>query len=519
MAEKKDKKSEKDCKKSKKSETKNKKAVSAFEEYLYSLGEEDRELVTGFFSEYNRIVTLGRGDKARIREDFERAFLWYAENGVSLGEALSRLDTKNLGGFYSRGALLWYPLDDAAKVYPLSMKRGQMHMFRLSVYLKKEVVPEILQMALTFTIKRFPVFATTVKKGFFWHYLDMSKRRYSLEEDSGRICRPLKIAYSGSPAFRMIYYKNRITAEVFHVLTDGTGAMVFLKSLTAEYLRLLGITSSFTEGVFDVNGQPTEKEVENEFTKAPKTDKASGFMDKSAVQLSGDMTRIRPYRVLNFNMSSSKLREVSKEYGGTVTAYLTSQLFVACRYATDCLKGDFNIQTPVNLRKFFPTQSLRNFSLYCGIRMPVEKVTTAREIISDVSRQLTEKTCVDAMKEMVTSTARLVSSVRYIPLCIKVPVARLIYGFLGERLFTCTLTNIGVAKMPPEIAEHIESFEPILGGMSTNRVGCSFMSYGDNTIFTISTMTKDPSFEEKLYELLTADGIDVRVEGSVPHEG
>ena len=35
----------------------------------------------------------------------------------------------------------------------------------------------------------------------------------------------------------MSYYKNRINFEVFHALTDGTGAMHFLMELVKNYLQ------------------------------------------------------------------------------------------------------------------------------------------------------------------------------------------------------------------------------------------------------------------------------------------
>lgn len=38
--------------------------------------------------------------------------------------------------------------------------------------------------------------------------------------------------------FQVVYYKNRINFEVFHALTDGTGAIQFLKELVKNYLIL-----------------------------------------------------------------------------------------------------------------------------------------------------------------------------------------------------------------------------------------------------------------------------------------
>ena len=167
------------------------------------------------------------------------------------------------------------------------MAHGNMSVFRLSVYLYEEVVPELLQMALTFTIKRFPSFATTLKKGVFWHYLDSTKRRFIIERERDLPCQPMKVSHSGSASFRVMYFENRISVEFFHMLTDGTGGMTFLKVLTAEYLRLLGADIRADETLWDSNDVPTAAEAENAFCNVPVSHGGSGFMEKPALQRSG----------------------------------------------------------------------------------------------------------------------------------------------------------------------------------------------------------------------------------------
>ena len=150
--------------------------------------EADKQKAALFFDDLVRRITLPPEEKSALIEDFAKALGFYAASGVSVDDVLKRLDAINLGGFYSRPSNTWYSLDNAAKIYPFAMKHDYMSVFRLSAYLKEDVVPEILQMALTFTIKRFPSFATTVKKGFFWHYLDTTKRRYVVEPETGVPC-------------------------------------------------------------------------------------------------------------------------------------------------------------------------------------------------------------------------------------------------------------------------------------------------------------------------------------------
>ena len=493
-------------------------SMSPYDLYLHTLSTPELAALSSFWEEVGSHCTLSKKEKLRLRADYESALLAFAALGVPVGAALERMGVRHLGGFYARPAILWYPLDDAAKIYPLSMKQGQMAVFRLSVYFKEDVVPALLQMALTFTIKRFPSFATTVKKGFFWHYLDTAKRRFVIEPDTGYPCRPLKVGRSGSQSFRVMYFHKRVSIEFFHILTDGTGGMVFLKALTAEYLRLLGVELAEPGSVPDLDAVPDAEETANEFDRADQTEKSAGFMEKSALQMSGSLSRARPYRVLHFKMDSDALKAAAKGKSSTVTSYLLSQLFLAGRYATDELQGEMSIQVPVNMRKFYPSKTVRNFAMYCGVRLPLQSITKAEDILPEISRQLEKKASRQAMSEMMNATRKMVGALRFIPLFIKAPAARMVYGFLGDKIFSNTLSNLGVVQLSAPLDGYIDSMDFVLGTALTNRAGCSLVTFGHTATLSIAKMTADPSFEERLYDLLQADGIDITVEGSAPCE-
>lgn len=491
---------------------------SPFEDYIKTLPAGDRAALAEFFSGFDSHCILAKAEKRKLREDFEKAILYYVNSNLSLGRALELLDPANLGGFYARPAVLWFPLDDAAKIYPLSMKPGSMSVFRLSVYLKEPVVPELLQMALDFAIRRFPSFATTLKKGFFWHYLDTAKRRFTVSLESDIPCRPLKVSQSGSPAFRVLYWDRRISVEFFHVLTDGTGGMVFLKALTGEYLRLKGIDACVDKGPWALGETPSPEEFENAFARIEQSSSSSGFVERAALQMSGRLSENRPCRVFHFRMDAAGLHEAAKKYRATVTVYLLALMFMAGKAATDQLKGEQSIQVPVNMRKFYPSKTVRNFSLYCGIRLPIEKIGDMEAMTGEISRQLESKGSKEAMNRMLTGTERLVNSLRFVPLAVKQPAARLIYGFLGDKIFTNTLSNMGVVQLPDRMAKEIEAMDFVLGTAISNRASCSLVTVNNTAMFSIAKLTADPSFEEKLYELLTRDGVEVKVEGSELYE-
>lgn len=77
-----------------------------------------------------------------------------------------------------------------------------------------------------------------LKRGFFWYYFEENKRQPFVEQESSWPCRYIDPKSNQLYLFRVSYYGARINLEVFHAVTDGMGAVNFLKELTAGYLEL-----------------------------------------------------------------------------------------------------------------------------------------------------------------------------------------------------------------------------------------------------------------------------------------
>ncbi len=485
-----------------------------FTDYLDSLPSPDRERVDSFMAVLDRHLRIAREWKRQLVRDFENALLWYAENGVPLEDALTRLSPAKLGGFYCRPADGWFPLDAAAKVYPLSMSHKLMAVFRLSLTLDAPVVPELLQMALTFTIKRFPFFATTIKNGIFWHYIDAAKRRFPVEPESTVPCADIDVSVTGSKSFRVLYYKNRLSCEFFHILTDGTGGAIFLKSLAAEYLRLLGIPVAAEKGALDIDALPDARESADDFAKYVSGKKTSGFVDKPAIQMGGKLSPVKPCQVIHLDMDAAALRDAARSRGVSVTALVAAMMFVSCKAATDRQHGTVHIQVPVNMRKYYESRTLRNFSLYANIHLPLEEITGVDSILPQVASQLTAGVAPEKMQEMMNGAVKLVRSVRLVPLFIKCPVARVVYGFLGDRAFTTTLSNLGVVELPQGMDAHVRKMDFVLGTVALARAAVSMVTVNGVCTLSIAKLTTDPSFEERMCALLRETGLRIKVSGS-----
>lgn len=149
--------------------------------------------VMEYLSRVQQRLHLSRKYTHQMLEDHACALHRLMSRGETMENAMTRLNPERLGDFYLKERTDWYPLDVAAKIYPLSMSVKRMMVFRLSCYLKEPVVPEILQMALTYVMRRFPSFATTIKCGFFWHYLDSGMRRYAVRPETKLPCAVMKV--------------------------------------------------------------------------------------------------------------------------------------------------------------------------------------------------------------------------------------------------------------------------------------------------------------------------------------
>ena len=163
----------------------------------------------------------------------------------------------------------WYKLDLSAIVYPTLQRRDFSSVYRLSVLLKEDIDPEILQRAVNLTMPRFPTYKAAIRKGVFWRYLEPNDRPGPfVQEDVKNPCQPMHFKGNNRYLVRIYYYRNRIALEAHHSLGDGTGGMCVLQTLTATYLRLKGHSEIENGGfVLDILGIPDPGELEDAYMK------------------------------------------------------------------------------------------------------------------------------------------------------------------------------------------------------------------------------------------------------------
>ena len=173
------------------------------------------------------------------------------------------MEKKNL--FFGKDFL---ELDNAAKVFPAQNTKQWSNVIRYSINLTVEIDPQILEKALKDILPRFPSMCVKIRRGVFWYYFEHNDKLPVIQEDDFKNhCLPIRYSESNDFLFKIFYFKNRLTIEAFHALTDGFGCEVFINTLAAQYLTLLGHKISSNGSVFDITEKPKDSELEDSFLK------------------------------------------------------------------------------------------------------------------------------------------------------------------------------------------------------------------------------------------------------------
>ena len=417
----------------------------------------------------------------------------------------------------------WYKLDLSAIVYPTLQRHDFSSVYRLSVVLKEEIQPEVLQKALDMTLPRFPTYKAAIRKGLFWRYLEPNDRPGPfVQEDVKNPCQPMHFKANNLYLIRVYYFRNRIALEAHHSLGDGTGGMCVLQTLTATYLRLLGHNEIQNGGfVLDIDGLPDSEELEDAYMRYANAKVCPPRLQEKAYRVRGTAEPFYTLNIIDGIMSVSEVMEVAKRYQATITEYLNAVLLQAL--LTKQLKENrirlrpVKIAMPVNLRRFFPSGTLRNFitMIYPGVD-PRLGDYSFEEIVVQVHNYMRYYINEKLLRGDITTNAATQRHplIRVVPLFLKDLVVRTFYTKVQDRNSSAGLTNMGAMKVPDGMKPYIERFDIYMGQPFSRRTNCAIISFGDVLTVNFASSIIEADVERYFFRRLVQDGIHVRIESN-----
>ena len=415
----------------------------------------------------------------------------------------------------------WYRLDNAALIFPAIIRKNWNNVFRVAVTLKEPVDPEILSRAAADLKPRFPTVFVRLKAGFFWYYLETVREAPRAEQDFAYPLTHMPRQQLKTCCVRILYYENRIAVEMFHSVTDGTGGMVFLQNLTARYLELkYGIVIPAEKGIVDWQEKPKPEETRDCFQQcgAPV---GIGRAEATAYRLSGNPEEDHARHIVMGIVPTEVLKEKAHEQGVTVTAYLAAVMAEAVRDRQN-MEGKpprrlkpVKITIPVNLRKTFGMDTMRNFALAVNIGFdPKLGEYSHEEICKLMYHQLAAEATPQRMAGRVTTNVALQRSmiIRLIPLPLKKMCMRIVYALSGESKGCLNISNMGPITLPDVMTEYIERFEFVIGVQFSYPNNCSVVSWNGKTYISMIRGIQESELERLFFSRLVELGVPVEVE-------
>lgn len=406
----------------------------------------------------------------------------------------------------------WRKLDNAAKLYSAASNKKDTRVFRFYCELKEQVQSELLQEALDQTLETFPTFLMVLRKGLFWHYLEPCNLRPVVKEEYKEPCSRLYIRDKKTLLFEVTYYQKRINFEVFHVLTDGTGATEFLKELVKNYLYL----AHKEEGLEQVSLQPEDMTVQDQEDdsflkyyskdqKRPKKKKLHAFQIRRKKK---DGNRLHVHESI---VSVQAILKRSRELGVSMTIFLTAIYMMAIHEEMSKMqkKRSVILMVPVNLRKFFPSTSMLNFFNWIE---PGYDFATQDENFEAVlnhtkaffEAELTKEKMSAHISELLA--LELHPILRLAPLELKNLCIQAGAKF-SEKNVTAIFSNMSAVKMPENYVPYIERF-----GVYTNtpKMELCLCSFQDKLSFAFTSRYDTENIERNFYRLLKEQGISAQ---------
>lgn len=435
----------------------------------------------------------------------------------------------------------WIRLDNASSIFLAARNDIDTKVFRLSAEMSEPVNHEILQAALNNTYEDYPLFHSVLRRGYFWYYLEKSDVNPRVKLETEPPVSPIYESGERNFLFRILYHEHQIHIEVFHALTDGTGALWFFEDLISEYVRLRYFTE---EGAFQTTKREKEN-LEDSFNRYfREREEQQGFtrfirplrtfyneqmsngkffprpvenqVDEKVYQVKGTYTTDHRPRIIHANLPLQEILTLAKNEKVTLTIYLTA-LYVLAVYMTSEEKNKettISVSVPINLRQFFPSFTVRNFFSTTKVTytFQAEEEPDLSAICQELSQQFSDKIEKDALESRLRKLIEFEfnPAARVIPRPLKDLILKGINKW-NNRKITVAMSNLGIVRLPEMIEDYVEHFY-----FSTSVVRPQFcmISYKDHLNLSFISPFTETSIVEWFIRYLTDKGLNITIDAN-----
>lgn len=405
-----------------------------------------------------------------------------------------------------------YPVDNSAILYLAQMGKDHTNSYRFSAELPEAVCPDDLQKAANRIYTRFPTIVAGYHPGFFDYTMVPASRPPRVLPDPG-LLHTMTRQEIETCAYRIFYSGNVLCFEAFHASADGYGALISLRALVAEYLYIhYGVDTPERRELLETGEPDWETELHDAYLDHGDS-RPRGIPGRYSYQLPG-AARDNRVKSTETTWPTETLQAAAKRFGVSMTAFLSTVMAEAVmevqkKHIAPGKEAPVRIMVPIDLRRIFPSRTLRNFILYALPTLEPEEITLPlQERMTSFRDQLRSQVTPEALAPVIARNVRVQKSpvFRIIPRGIKCTAMRIAYRFFGESNSSITMTNLGLVSLSPEMAAWVRNIQVFLTPRRHSPYNCGIISCGDQTNICITRFGAEPELENlffgKLQELL-----------------
>jgi Uncharacterized protein containing a NRPS condensation (elongation) domain len=220
--------------------------------------------------------------------------------------------------------------------------------------------------------------------------------------------------------------------------------------------------------------------------------------------------------VIEGTFDTAVIKELAKSYNSTITAFLGA-LVAYSIYETKRRQAKGNkpivLFIPIDLRRFFPSKTLLNFSLFSRCRIDISDALTFEEILAKTKESLardTDKNTLQRNIDIVSKTQKMFAF-RVLPLPVKQFIFKVSKLFFGKGKKTLTFTNLGVIDLPADMKKYISHASIIASTIPSAPMNLSVCTMLGRTTVTFTRKIVDTEIEKFFFRYLANKGVDVSV--------
>ena len=381
---------------------------------------------------------------------------------------------------------------------------------RFVATLRLGIDEDILRIALDDIQKRFPQMSVQIQRtadGKNYELID-NPRPIPIFTDNGSVIRTMGTEETNFHLVTITSYEKFMMFDFHHLLGDGTGFLIFMKAVVYHYLELRGVPLENDGTILTVDQPVREEESEDAYAKLmdvecslPDWYKPGLEAFSIPVNTDDDPTDT----VVQIRIPFNKFHEVFKSYHSTPVTFLSLVFSHAIyeQYRDTIGEKCIVASVPVNLRPYYPTETLRYFITVASLAHSklFRKEDFAKQLLTQ-RELLSEQTQPKVLTKLAQNHINGMKKFRELDMTVE-EKAKIMDSKVRSSMgtFTYVITNMGNVSFPESMSAYVDEFYPILP-TATCPFSIATTTWKGELMLSITQRSTDISICKRFVELL-----------------